>query len=358
MSVRKAVLCLSLALPLALAGCSGDDGEAEIINCASDTECLEGSEICHPVGKVCVATCTIADDCPDTQKNCEEVKVGDVAMTTEKVCQCSTNELCKGDDEAAEVVCSPVDNICEDKCATDDDCAVFTSTSRECVEGACVPKATCSATSCIDPSASKCGEDGKCGACAVDADCTHLDGFDKCDNGVCVAPSCNANNKEPGLNFGPDICAYGQICDATNGCVDVAGGTCAAASSYSWNESQQGPVIFATTSQGFASSDTAKECGDGGAKLEVTVSFYAPKGLTYNKIADLLHNWTTDKAQQIVFVRSSGSTHGAAFVRDTPDSGATSGTFVVGACGIQAAEGRAIYIKDAAGNGGNAFCIQ
>ena len=110
--------------------------------CVSNADCLGDVQLCHPSGMICVPTCENADDCPDTQKNCMGIKDGaGTVLTTAKVCQCSTDALCKGDDDLAEVVCSPVDNICEDKCTTDADCADFTNTERECnAGGACVIK--------------------------------------------------------------------------------------------------------------------------------------------------------------------------------------------------------------------------
>ncbi|MGI5863967.1 MAG: hypothetical protein ACOX6T_18195 [Myxococcales bacterium] len=352
MSIRKAVFSLSVALPLALAGCPSDgEDPGTIVNCTSDAECLEGSEICHPIGKVCVPTCTIADDCPDTQKNCMEVKdATGAALTTEKVCQCETSELCKGEDELAEVVCSTVDNICEATCATDADCADFTNTNRECVGGQCVLKATCSATSCTDPSASKCGEDGACGACTVDADCAHIEGLNTCESGVCVAPSCNANNKAPGSAFGPDICAYGEVCDATNGCIDVAAPTCSGAASHVWAKDAKPPVIVKIVSANTSStSNTSGECGDGGPKSSIVFEFYAPNGFTWADGQALLDS--------VKFVSSSGQTLPASFVKGAT-KGMTNGTLTAGQCfgSVPNLSGRWMYMES--GAKGNAMCLQ
>ena len=353
MSIRKVVFSLFVVLSFAVAGCTDDtSGEEGIINCTADADCLAGSEICHPVGKVCVPTCTIADDCPDTQKNCMEVKdAAGTALTTEKVCQCSTDALCKGDDDLAEVVCSPVDNICEDKCVTDADCAAFTGTTRECsATGACVIKvtATCTATSCTEPTASKCGTDGTCGACVADADCAHLTGLNTCDNGTCVAPTCSATNKTPGSNGGPDICAYGEICGG-NGCADVPAATCAGAASHTWNKTAQGPVIVAinsaTTS---ATSNGTTECGDSGPKSEIVFEFYAPNGLNYANGQALLDS--------VKFVSSTGSTLSASFVKGATN-GMTSGTLTAGQCfgSVPSLSGRWMYMVS--GGTGNAFCL-
>ena len=42
-----------------------------------------------------------------------------------------------------------------------------------------------------------------------------------------------------------------------------------------------------------------------------------------------------------------------------PASGAKNGTFVIGSCGVGQSDavGRAVYVKDSAGNAGNAICL-
>lgn len=87
---------VSLAFVAALAAgalfsaCPGETGTL-YGDCTGDLTCSSG-EICHPDAKVCVKTCESADDCGAEAKTCAEVKTG----SDQKVCQCSTDELCAG----------------------------------------------------------------------------------------------------------------------------------------------------------------------------------------------------------------------------------------------------------------------
>lgn len=356
---KNSLLLLVAAAMLALSGC-GDDEEGSVRNCSTNADCTEGSEICHPIGLVCVPTCDQGSDCPSNQRNCDTIKDGNgQPLTTEKVCQCQTTELCNEDTSG--LVCSTIDNICEAECTEDADCADF-NPARVCQDGQCVfsqVTPTCTDNSqCTDASASRCS-DGVCAACAADTDCSHLNGLPMCDNGTCVAAlACDPQNRAPGDNGGQDTCAYGELCSAS-GCEAVPTGTCSGATSaqgYSWDQQARAPVIVRLTNVAAeATSDPQNECGGGTPKLQATVEFYAPNGLSWSSQADL--------QQRFRFVTSSGQVFPAAFVKNlTGSSPLGFGSALVGSCtsGTSAPSlaGRAIFIQDASGNQGNIVCLQ
>lgn len=359
MHMRNSMLFAAVAVvSLALAGC-GTDENAGLKNCTTNTDCTADTEICHPTGKVCVPTCTQASDCPANQKNCAPITTIGQGSTTEKVCQCATTQLCNTDTTGQ--VCSTVDNICETECTADADCASF-SPARTCQNGQCAPAqaAGCTANAqCTTATASKCDTTtGTCGACSVDADCSHLTGTPVCNSGVCGAvAACDPAKQDPGTAGGPDTCAYGQVCQ-TSACVDLTNGTCSGATSaqgYSWDKAQQPPVIVSVTATSSATSNGTTECGGAGPKIEAQVKFYAPNGLTWSNAADLF--------QRFQFVSSSGQVFPAAFVRTSGgSSGVKFGTFTAGSClgGTTAPNlaNRAIFMQDASGKQGNIVCLQ
>ncbi|MBZ4422505.1 hypothetical protein [Myxococcus sp. RHSTA-1-4] len=166
MQLRKMMLMLTAlgAMSGFMAGC-GDDGNGGPASCTSNDECDTETEICHPTANVCVQTCDAAADCPDTAKVCATLGgTGPDAAT--KICQCSTNELCNGDSETADLVCSDLDNVCVTKCTADADCGE----GRACDEasGQCEEEDTTGDT-CTGEGLSTCSYGQICtsGACAA-----------------------------------------------------------------------------------------------------------------------------------------------------------------------------------------------
>lgn len=137
MQLRKMMLMLTALSAMGgfMAGC-GDDGGDGPATCTSNDDCNTESEICHPTAGVCVQTCEAATDCPDTAKTCAPLGgTGPNAAT--RICQCSTDQLCNGDSETADLVCSDLDNVCVTKCASDGECGegrVCNETSGQCEE--------------------------------------------------------------------------------------------------------------------------------------------------------------------------------------------------------------------------------
>jgi len=187
MQLRKMTLMLAVlgTMSLVLTGCP--DGGRESLTCSTDTDCLE-SEICHPNAKVCVQTCTIGDDCPDSAKTCAEIS----GAGSQKICTCSSNELCARDERVTDVelVCDMANTkVCVPKCSADTDCATGQ---------------TCNTTT-----------------------------------GVCSAANATCSG------VGQSTCSYGQFCSSSSTCTaaPVAPTTCE-------NFSRNRPAWSATTSNG------------------------------------------------------------------------------------------------------------
>jgi hypothetical protein len=114
MRLKKLLLLGTLVTGFALTGCSVlQPGELE--SCTADEFCDDDS-LCHPVAKVCVKTCTFAEDCPDTAKSCEPLS-GDARS----FCACQSTELCDGDEN---IICTESEKICAPKCTSDVDCTL------------------------------------------------------------------------------------------------------------------------------------------------------------------------------------------------------------------------------------------
>jgi len=350
--VRARVGGLSIGLLL----CSCIEPPVDSAMCTSESDCVAGTETCHPIGRICVPTCTMAADCPSNQKDCGVIKdpITGAALTQEKVCQCQTDQLCKDGDPESTLMCSPIDNICEPRCTTNADCSDFSPT-RTCENGYCVPP-KCSPDSCFDPRAGKCQSNGSCGPCTQDGDCfNRTDGNTDCLDGVCVNPSssCNPSNAAPGSAGGPDTCAYGDRCNA-GACEDVGDASCTAAGYHSWNQSDRGVVFYRVVKvQGFTDEATSP-CSNLSPWFEVTLDFYAPNGFTYS---GSLYQQSAQDLGPFNFILANGQRHGAGVVKEFPSKGAPSGRLVVGGCGTSNGSGRALLFIDSRGKAGNAICF-
>ena len=386
--MRKITLAIALGT-LALAGCGGTDpgteSDAGSLNfpktCTANADCLS-SEVCHPIGQVCVKNCkTDATVCGDDM--CVETTWNGV---TESVCKCETCGV------TGEVCSKDLDDVCESACTSNADCAAFSPQTRICgTDGVCKFGAAlpcggcpsgkvcdtlidtcidaCTSTSCTGSSASKCGTTGLCEACGVDADCANVPGGTyKCDKTgatpkcVSTGVGCNPNNLAPGAADGQDTCAYAEVCSTLAVCTAGALPDDTCAPGYTWNEALKGPVIVSVTGESFTGTGTACNgatdvdcCANGNGGFRVDIEFYAPNGI-------LGGNWTA-KSQQIKFIKPDGTVIDAGHFADFPSAGAKYSITPLhaGGCGSTTAgipvTGWSVYLTDADGAGGNAACL-
>ncbi|MBN9686695.1 MULTISPECIES: hypothetical protein [unclassified Corallococcus] len=210
MQLRKMMVMLAAvsSMTLALTAC-GDDATT-VDSCTSDTDCSSG--FCNTAAGVCMDTCESGSDCPDSEKNCA-VLAGS-SNTTQKVCQCQTNQLCNTGD-STDLVCGTVSKRCEEPGSTPSGC----TKDADCGSGN-----TCNTTT-----------------------------------GVCspAATTCTGE--------GQATCAYGSYCGG-NTCTPVPAPTCAnfdpaqGGKQPVWNASSStGPIIYSVTKVSFG-ADTF--CGD------------------------------------------------------------------------------------------------
>jgi hypothetical protein len=343
-------------------GGTGQDAGREskpLKSCERPEECAPDTEICHPLGHVCVPVCETDDDCPPDQKTCALV-YDDFGMPAPvKACTCTSAQSCSIANPAN--TCSPVDNICETMCAGDDDCAAF-QPARFCDEasGLClVSPSTCSSSSdCVSPSLPRCDLSiQRCVGCLSPNDCAgRTDGLTECEprHGTCVAPrTCDPAQLEPGIEGGPDVCRYGQWCPE-GVCIRIEPGSCWGAVNLQWDPHQGGPVI--TSASGSASStSTFSQCPDGGWHLTATIDFYAPDGLFFPDYGALRRG--------VVFQNPTGAgpeggRSEASFVESAPPSGSQYGRIVAGLCGRSDFSGWSVQLVDDLGTGGNVVCLQ
>lgn len=207
MQLRKMTLMFTVlgAVSLMLTGCNG--GGRDSLTCTADTDCLDG-EACHPNAKVCVLTCSIGDDCPESAKTCEAIS----ATNATKICKCSTDALCQRDDrvdDASDLTCSTTHKVCT-------------------------------------PS-------GTTPACTKDADCGSGQTCDT-STGTCKAASTTCSGE------GKSTCAYGQFCSSgTCAAAPVAPTTCENFSSNrpQWSAAtSNGPVIYSVEGTGYQVNST------------------------------------------------------------------------------------------------------
>jgi hypothetical protein len=186
----------AMAAGALFAACDGLDGATLYNACTTDLSCSAG-EMCHPTAGVCVQTCDTADTCPSESKTCAAIS----ATNATKVCQCSTPELCQNKDAA--LTCDNTARVCTSGGTPTDG---GTDAGTECTIGTCA--------------------DGEV-----------------CNNGTCAtAAACSAE--------GQSSCAYGQFCENTTTCADVAPApTCSNFTStgspeVNFTSSSTGPVIY------------------------------------------------------------------------------------------------------------------
>lgn len=358
-----ASLATALSGAMGLVGC-GSSTTGTVKSCATDNDC-GSKEVCLPGAKICVPTCEKDSDC--TSNYCMTVS-GMTAM----VCGCTSSSECGSE------TCHTVDKVCEPKCTADTDCADYTPTRTcnaslgQCNVGGCSPACTggkvCAGGVCVTPAQCTTTNDcqstlpacvgGACAACTTDTQCNgRSDGKTRCSAGECVIPlvSCDSANHTPGSNGGPDVCNYGEDC-VSNRCEGVPNNPqCSGFQNYPfvWDPETPpyGPVILSAVGHGYNSSNSSTECGDGGPKTEITITFYAPSGWTHGDLGDIIDN-------RITIIKGTGATVRTAFARGYPPSGGTSGTFVAGSCGTSDFSNRAVFMTDASGTAGNIICIQ
>lgn len=217
----------SLAAAVLLAGCGGlgnlFDAGNNTGSCSSDSSCAT-TEICHPVSKKCVTTCTSASTCNSTSLSCS-----DVAGTSSKVCSCTGTGMC-----GLTEVCQPW-AVCTDKCAGSLDC----------------------------PSGYTCNTS----------------------TGVCAAPNNNMDGGTDGgtscstANTQPDTCGYGSVC-GTSGCATAQKGTCSnfsgTHSTASWSAATStGAVIYSLVDE---TPDDTTKCTGTATAYTVTIKAYLTTG--------------------------------------------------------------------------------
>jgi hypothetical protein len=161
-------------------------------NCGPANPCTSPNEVCHPLGQVCMTTCTTSADCPPWLDTCTDVRDPRGGGRTARVCGCTGAQVCNN--YANGFTCNPFDNLCERSCQTQQDCSGFMP-PRKCdtfsgwcqsTLPACANNADCPSASQprCDPTASRCV------GCIQPSDCAgRSDGLTQCSpGGACSGP--------------------------------------------------------------------------------------------------------------------------------------------------------------------------
>ena len=158
--------------------------------CSPSLPCIGPREVCHPLGQVCMTTCTGPADCPPWD-TCAELRDRGSGPGT-KVCTCTSAQVCHS--YANDFTCNPTDNLCERLCASAQDCSTF-QPARVCdpFYSVCVSAtSSCSVnTDCPSADQPHCDPNGlRCTGCVGPTDCSsRTDGLTQCSpSGSCVSP--------------------------------------------------------------------------------------------------------------------------------------------------------------------------
>ena len=294
--------------------------------------------------------CSAGSDCPDTAKNCDIVKdSAGKAVTSDKVCQCTTDQLCGGGSS----YCNALDKLCETKCSDNTGCQDFNPT-RTCSSGSCLPGTTadagpgdCTTTPTLCTSAQVCDTATKaCVAkCTSNASCTAVVGT-ICDTTSGKCTQCSAATAEPGG------CDYGSYCGtASSGNLCSAAGVCANINPQP-TTSASSPVIFAVSQTGSTRQD-ATNCVDASSGNPLSIVEY--QGYYYDPNSDVPTSGTYSK---ILWVKANGTITGESagntFERTSINA---DGTFKFELCGPSSSIQAGVLLKDTPGNKSNTQCI-
>lgn len=206
---RIGLIGLAGAAAVAVFLACGGDGQTGGLTCTTDGDCLAG-EICHPEAGVCVQTCESGADCPDSAKNCDTIVGTSVdGGTGQKICQCTTDQLCAGGAAGTGAVCMEAFDVCMAACASNTDCPsgfeCETSTGQCTATGGGTCSPACTGDQVCDPNTNTC-----VAKCTFGAGCS---GTQMCNltTGVCeAAPACTASDPQP------SGCQYGAECANSN----------------------------------------------------------------------------------------------------------------------------------------------
>lgn len=264
--MRKKLLGIALmgvAAGIVFSAC-GEDGPTTT-TCAGDGDCTTGN-ICHPLAKVCVTSCSDGNGCPNESKNCDSLTTGGTKTAdggttggtpSAKFCQCSTTALCGGGTDAT-IICAKEDKICTTKCTDSGQCGAgrtCNSATGDCETqaasgggaggggGGSCDWSTCSSTA---SSASQCNGS----ACGAGAACTGTGKSSCANNSACYGSACGWPARPQPGNVGLYNCQNFFTGSHANG--------------PAWNPtSSTGPVIYEVNklASGPGIADGGAQCG-------------------------------------------------------------------------------------------------
>jgi len=173
-------------------------------SCTSDSSCSSG-EMCHPILKKCIPSCTGSGDCPSSAKTCATItgQAFDADAGVSAFCQCATDALCNGGSSGT-LVCMTATKTCETKCASSSDCP--TGYTCDTATGQCSGGG---------------GQDGGTSCAGTDWDSCGTGQVCNFTTNFCATPgACSTANAQP------DTCGFGGFC-ASGTCSQVHKPTCA-----------------------------------------------------------------------------------------------------------------------------------